>query len=154
EMFEPKDAKERSEESGQPRREQMPARPRRIDVVSRALRNPKLDLLNKLRGVGPLEVYTFGATRTGRDTFPVDWLKDLQADQPRTAIANSALELLNRDDNDLPAAIVIITDGRENGGDKNLSDLAARCNAKKIPLHIYGVGSSSFGQLRLRDAIV
>jgi hypothetical protein len=142
----------RERESDQSKQKTMPARPKRIEVAREALRNSQLNLFSDLRGVGPLEVYTFGETRTGRDNFALEWLNKLPADQPRTAIVNSALELLNRDDNDLPTAIVIVTDGRENASDKSLSDLAARCRAKRIPLHIYGVGSSSFGQLRLRDA--
>ena len=47
----------------------------------------------------------------------------------------------------LPAAIVLVTDGRENASDKSPAELAAKCRDKGIPLHIYGVGSSSFGQL-------
>lgn len=127
-------------------------RPKRIEVAREALTNPKIDLLNRLRAHGPLEISTFGATRTGRDALATDWLKALAADQPRTAITTAALELLNRDDNEQPAAIVIVTDGRDNASSKGFADLAARCRERRIPLHVYGVGSSSFGQLRLRDA--
>jgi hypothetical protein len=129
----------------------MPERPRRIEVARAALTNPQLDLLNRLRERGPLEVSTFGATRTGRDSYATDWLRTLAADQPRTALVGSALELLNRDENEQPAAIVIVTDGRDNASDKSFADLAARCRERKIPLYVYGVGSSSLGQLRLRD---
>lgn len=132
----------------------MPERPSRMEVARATLLNPKLDLLNRLRGIGPLEIYTFGATANGRDPFALDWLKDLPADRPRTAIASSAFERLNRDDADLPAAVVLVTDGRDNASDKSFAELAARCRDKKVPLHVYGVGSSSFGQLRLRDAAV
>jgi hypothetical protein len=133
-------------------RDKLPDRPKRVEVARAAFLNQKLDLFNRLRAVGPLEVYTFGASRTGQSALELDWLKNLTADQQRTALVDSAIELLNRDDNALPTAIVIVTDGRENASDKSLTDLAARCRAKKIPLHVYGVGSSSFGQLRLRDA--
>lgn len=133
-------------------KEKVPDRPKRIEVARNALANPKIDLFNRLRTHGPLEVSTFGATRTGRDAISTDWLKDLAADQPRTALTASAFELLNRDDNEQPAAIVIVTDGRDNASNKGFADLAERCRERKIPLHIYGVGSSSFGQLRLRDA--
>src|SRR5262249_50666436 len=76
------------------------------------------------------------------------------ADQPHTALVSAALELLNRDDNEQPAAVVIVTDGRDNKSTKSFADLAARYRDRKIPLFIYGVGSTSFGQLRLRDAVV
>ena len=130
----------------------MPDRPKRIEIARESLTNPKLDLINRLRNVGPLEISTFGATRTGRDNTSTDWLKALTADQPRTAMINAAYDLLNRDENEQPAAVVIVTDGRDNASDKSFADLAARYRERKIPLHIYGVGSSSFGQLRLRDA--
>lgn len=132
-------------------KEKMSDRPKRIEIVRAVLTNQKLNLFNKLRLVGPLEVFTFGATRNGRNAYSTDWVNDLVADQPRTALVNAAMELLNRDDNDLPTAIVLITDGRDNASDKSFAELAAKCREKSIPLHIYGVGSSSFGQLRLRD---
>ncbi|MBP3957214.1 hypothetical protein J8F10_18285 [Gemmata sp. G18] len=130
----------------------VPERPTRLEVARAALTNPRLDLLNKLKKTGPLEVSTFGSGRTGRDSGDTAWIKSLTADQPRTKLVNAALELLNRDENEQPAAVVVVTDGRENASDKSLTELAERYRARRIPLHIYGVGSSSFGQLRLRDA--
>lgn len=132
--------------------DKLPKRPSRLEVASKALLNPKLDLLNRLRAVGPLEISTFGGSRSGKDAFETSWLKSVTADQPRTALVNAALELLNRDENEQPAAVVIVTDGRDNASDKSLAELAERYRARRIPLHVYGVGSSSFGLLRLRDA--
>ena len=126
-------------------------KPQRIELVRKVLENPKLDLLNRLRVTGPLEVYTFGDTRQGQDSLSAEWVRELSAGRPHTALADSALELLNRDDDELPAAIVLVTDGRENASAKSLAELAAKCRAKSVPLHVYGVGSTAFGQLRLRD---
>ncbi|VTR99660.1 Uncharacterized protein OS=Chthoniobacter flavus Ellin428 GN=CfE428DRAFT_2683 PE=4 SV=1: VWA_2: DUF1355 [Gemmata massiliana] len=137
-----------------PDRSRTPERPSRLDVARAALTNPRLDLLNKLKKIGPLEISTFGTSRTGRDSGDTAWIKTVTADQPRTALVSAALELLNRDENEQPAAVVLVTDGRENASDKGLAELAERYRARRIPLHIYGVGSSSFGQLRLRDASV
>lgn len=134
--------------------DKLPDRPRRIEVARAAITNPKIDLINKLRSRGPLEISTFGATRTGRDAISTEWLKTVPADQSRTALVGSAFDLLNRDDNEAPGAVVIVTDGRDNASKKGFADLAAQCRERKIPLHIYGVGSSSFGQLRLRDATI
>jgi hypothetical protein len=134
-----------------PPNSRMPDRPKRIEVAREALTNPEINLLSRLRAQGPLEIATFGRTRTGRDAGATDWLNALVADQSRTALVNAALEYLNRDDNEQPAAVVIVTDGRDNASDKSFADLAARYRERKIPLHIYGVGSSSFGQMRLRD---
>jgi hypothetical protein len=63
-------------------------------------------------------------------------------------------ELLDRTEDEQPAAIVLVTDGRDNASSRSFADLATKARDRKIPLFIYGVGSSSFGQLRLRDASV
>lgn len=130
----------------------MPKRPTRLEVARAALTNPRLDLLNRLKKVGPLEISTFGASRSGKDSADTSWLNTITADQPHTRLVGAAFELLNRDENEQPAAVVLVTDGRENASDKSLSELAAKYRARGIPLYVYGVGSSSFGQLRLRDA--
>ncbi|MCI0703088.1 MAG: VWA domain-containing protein, partial [Planctomycetia bacterium] len=130
----------------------MPERPSRIEVARAALSNPKLDLLNQLKKIGPLEVSVFGSTRTGKNADNTDWIKTLAADQNRTALVNAAFELINRDPNERPAAIVIVTDGRENASDKSLTELASKCRDYRIPIYVYGVGSSWFAQLRLREA--
>ncbi|QJW92729.1 hypothetical protein [Frigoriglobus tundricola] len=132
-------------------KDQLRDRPKRIEVAREALTNPKIGLFNQLRAIGPLEISTFGDARTGRDAVSTDWIKSLEARQPKTRLVSAAFELLNRDDGELPAAIVLVTDGRDNASDKSFADLAAKCRDRGIPLHIYGVGSSSFGQLRLRD---
>lgn len=133
----------------------LPEKPRRIEVARAALTNPKLGLLQKLRDKsGPLEISTFGSRRTGREGFDTRWLTELAAAEPRTALADSVAELIARDPNDLPAAIVLVTDGRENASKASLDDLARECARLKVPLHVYGVGSSAFGQVQLRDAAV
>ena len=129
-------------------------KPSRIAIARAALTNPKLDLFARLRKIGPLEVSTFGPARTVRDGGSADWLKTVSADQSPTALVNAAFELLNRGQNDLPAAVVIVTDGLDNASTRTFTELAALYREKNIPLYIYGVGSSAFGQLRLRDAAV
>jgi hypothetical protein len=126
-----------------------PDRPKRIEVARAALLNPKFDLFNRLSQVGPLEVYTFGTQRTGRDPGNSDWLKNLQATESSTALVQAAFELLNRDDADAPAAIVVVSDGRENAGPRSLAELGRECGRRGIPIFVYGVGSSAFGQLQI-----
>jgi hypothetical protein len=133
----------------------LPDKPRRIEVARAALTSPRLNLLERLRSrVGPVEIATFGTRRTTREGADSQWLKSLVATEPMTALADAVGELVNRDQNDLPAAVVIVTDGRENASKISLDDLARECARVKVPLHIYGVGSSSYGQVQLRDAAV
>jgi hypothetical protein len=131
-----------------------PEKPSRIAVAKAALANPKLDLIGKLKRIGPVEVAAFGSSRDGLDPNDPNWLAGLEATKPRTALVDAAFDLLTRDENQLPTAIVIATDGRENASTRSLSDLARECDRLQIPLHIYGVGSSSFGQLQIRDLLV
>ena len=130
-----------------------PVKPSRLETARAALTNPKLALLRRLSAVGPLEVATFGSRRTGRDGFDSSWLDGLTT-EPRTALATAAYEVLNRDANDQPGSIVLVTDGRDNASDKSLDDLARECVRLKIPVFVYGVGSSAYGQVQLRDAAV
>lgn len=130
-----------------------PDRPTRLDVAKAALTNPRLALTNELGKIGPLEVAAFGATREGLDPRDDDWLAGLKANKPRTAIADVVFDLLDRDENQQPAAVVLVTDGRENASGRTLEELARECRRLAIPIHVYGVGSSSFGQLQIRDVI-
>src|SRR5207247_1414408 len=74
--------------------------------------------------------------------------------EPSTHLADAVNELIQRDTNDLPAAIVVVTDGRENASRVSLDDVARECARVKVPLHVYGVGSSAYGHVQLRDAAV
>ena len=130
-----------------------PAKPSRLETARAALTNSKLALLRRLSTVGPLEMATFGSRRTGRDALDPSWLETVTT-EPRTALSTAAFEVLNRDANDQPGSIVLVTDGRDNASDKSLDDLARECERLKIPIYIYGVGSSAYGQIQLRDAAV
>jgi hypothetical protein len=135
----------------------LPDKPSRIDVARSALLNPRLRLLDEIRShAGPIEPSTFGTNRIGREALDTTWLKQLTAPESRTALADAVSELIDRDEKDLPAAIVIVTDGRENFSSRkrSLDDIAAECARLKVPLHIYGVGSSAFGHVQLKDALV
>jgi len=128
--------------------------PSRLDLAKKTLANPRLNLLQQLNERGPLQVASFGASRSTKDPRNPDWLSSFTGKQERTALVDAAMELLNRDENEVPAAIVIITDGRENASTKNLDQLARECQRLKVPLHVYGIGSSAFGQLQIRDVNV
>ena len=135
----------------------LPDKPSRIEVARAALLNPKLNLLEEIKNkCGPLDSSTFGTNRTGRESFDTRWLKEIAATESRTALADAVSELIDRDEKDLPAAIVIVTDGRENFSSRkrSLDDIGRECARLKVPLHIYGVGSSAFGHVELRDALV
>jgi uncharacterized membrane protein len=131
-----------------------PDKPSRLDIAKQVLTNKKLDLSEKLRVHGPLQAMSFGSVRTNKDSKDPNWPNTLTGTQPRTAIADTIFDLLNRDENERPAAVVLFTDGRENSSTRSLDDLARECVRLGVPLHIYGIGSTTSGQLQLRDVAV
>ena len=128
--------------------------PTRLDLAKAVMLNDKLVLLDRLAEVGPIRPSAFGERRVGKDARDTAWVTALDGRQSRTAIADAVADLLNRDSTELPAAVVVVTDGRDNASDTGLDELARECGRRGVPLHIYGVGSSSFGHLQLRDVAV
>lgn len=134
----------------------LPDKPARIEMARAALLNPRLNLIENLRSrVGPVDPFTFGVGRSGQE-YGSNWIRQISATEPRTAMADAVSELIDRDEKDLPGAIVIVTDGRENfsARRRSLDDIARDCERLKVPLHIYGVGSSAYGHVQLREALV
>src|SRR5262249_40242747 len=137
--------------------------PSRAQLVRAVLTNSQLGLVSGLQQKGPLRTFLFGqrlrnttGETSGADTSnPADRLLTVfQADETRTALADSINELLARNSTDLPAAIVVMTDGQDNASKTTLDEAARECARLKVPLHIYGVGSSEGGSLQLKDVVV
>ena len=124
------------------------AEPTRAEVVMAAFQNPSLNLRERLREKGPLAESLFGQQLRGAAK---DWEKNLPASETQTSILGSIGELLQHDDNDLPAAIVLVTDGRENVNKVPWDDVGRECVRLKIPVFVYGVGGGSQGLLQLKD---
>ena len=138
--------------------------PERARLVRAVLANPRLKLLDGLKRPGPLRTYLFGQRLRGIDpnagpeggegNAGKRLLDAFGADESRTALADAINDLLLRKEGDLPAAIVVMTDGRDNASKVPLDDAAAECARLKVPLHIYGVGSTEGGVLQLKDVAV
>lgn len=142
----------------------VPSDPPRTDLVKGVLANKDLDLLAGLQKFGPLRPYLFGVDLRGA---PDDGVKKDLADkiltgftalEARTALADSIVKIVQSRDGEPPSAIVIITDGQDNASKYTLQEAALLCktkdkdgNERKIPLHIYGVGSSEGAQLQIKD---
>jgi uncharacterized membrane protein len=131
--------------------------PSRIDVVKAVLKNPRLRLLAGLDQAGPVRFFLFG-TRLEAVPPNADQLTTLlTAAEPKdttTALTDAIQEVLQPPDADPPAAIVVITDGRDNASQARLDDVARACAAAKVPLHLYGVGAVDIGNLSLKELAV
>jgi hypothetical protein len=134
--------------------------PERVELVRAILTNPQLQLVDGLQRLGPLRPFLFGQRLRGAlddaAGAPPGQVGQrlaavLKADEPRTGLADAINDLLQRKDGDLPAALVVMTDGLDNASKLTLEDAARDCARLKVPLHIYGVGSSEGGSLQLKD---
>ncbi len=136
--------------------EGLPAdRPTREDVIKAIFANKRLDLVARLRQKGPVQPFLFGSRLRGfADTDEKPWLKSLAGEDQKTLLTDTLSEVLQRDDNDLPAAIVIATDGRDNGSSAQWDDVAREAARLQIPIHVYGIGGSNAGFLQLKDAAI
>jgi hypothetical protein len=133
----------------------------RVELVKAVLGNNKLNLLARLKERGPLRAYLFGedlrseleektAEGAARD-LAVQLQQRLTAEQNKTALGDALLKLVGQAEGDLPAAVVVVTDGLNNAGSASLAEAALECQRAGVPLYIYGVGSSEGGTLQLID---
>ncbi len=133
-------------------------------VLPGVLGNKDLNLVAGLQKYGPLRPYLFGAELRGapddgtKKGLSEKILDGFKAEEARTALADSIVKIVQSRDSDPPIAIVIITDGQDNASKYTLQEAAQLCKVKdrdgkerKIPLHIYGVGSSEGAQLQLKE---
>lgn len=137
-----------------------PKDPSRRELIEGVLKNPELKLLPNLAKVGPVRTYLFGAGLKGLQEDGKDkedpaarLLANLNTQDAKTALADSLLGIFHRKDGELPAAVVVITDGRDNASKYTLSEAGLEAGQLKVPLHIYGVGSADAGSLQLREVV-
>src|SRR5439155_5209447 len=141
-----------------------PVDPSREQIVRAVLTNDKLALLDNLQRHGPVVPLLFGYdSRNALADFSLvhkravtgkDVLTRFDAGQAQTALADAVNALLQRKDADLPAAIVVLTDGRDNASKNSLDEVAQECARLQVPLHIFGVGSPDSGRLKVHDLFV
>ena len=108
-----------------------------------ALSNADLHLRDALAEKGPLQEFLFDRRLHGAG--------DAAQEPMHTALADSLREVLVRGGGEQPAAIVVLTDGRDNASKLTLQEAAEACRDKGVPLYIYGVGSSHGGVLQIKD---
>lgn len=136
----------------------------RLEVLKSALRNERLNLLQRLGRHFELEAYAFGEElvplslaqpTSGTERSPPntpgvpgttvgegDWLDRLQADASRTALGDALREVLNRKRGQPLAGVVLLTDGANNSGTAPI-EVANLFRQDGVPLYAYGVGICS-----------
>lgn len=135
-----------------------PKDPARMKLVEGVLQHPDLKLIPNLQQYGALRAYYFGHDVRGLPEEKKDPIERILSGykvehlESRTALADGIVKILQSKDADPPSAIVVMTDGQDNASKYTLQEAAEECRRLKVPLHIYGVGSSEGAQLQLKEA--
>jgi hypothetical protein len=124
--------------------------PSRAALIQAVLKHPGLAILPGLAKAGPLKIYLFGQRKRAVEDVAIA-LDSLKNDETRTALADAIRDVLRGGEGDLPAAIVVATDGQDNASSAGLDEVSEEAARLGVPLHIYGVGSSDVGNLELKD---
>lgn len=138
-----------------------PIDPSRADMVRWILLNPELKLLDSIQKHGPLRPFLFGHRVRGLDDAPqagkgkedpaARLMSSFKASEASTRLADAIVDILQRKDGDLPAALLVISDGLDNASKHTLQDASLECARLKVPLHVYGVGTAEGGSLTLKE---
>lgn len=131
--------------------------PQRLELVHDTFTHPKLALNQTLTKIGPVQRYVFGQQikRLPESAkLDVGSKKTLSGVEARTGLADSLHALLLEGDVDLPTAVFVVTDGCDNASSRDLHHVAEEYRKLGVPLHVYGVGSSQGGALKLVEAKV
>lgn len=139
--------------------EQTPENLSRADIVKLLLSHPQLKFIERLQARGPVQLKLFGQGVTGtqisKNAGGQTSLEGYTATETRSALGDAIQSLLAADNEaDLPAAIVALTDGLEQGSLQAPEQAAQRCQTMKIPLHCVGIGSSDWAHLQVKSLIV
>jgi len=139
----------------------------RIDLIKSVLKNPRMNLLSRLRKDYLLEPFKFGTKLAGMtaasdpaaagkdqskasgDKAPKPpvladnlWIDQLSATDPETHLGDAVTDILAGTRGQPRAGMVICTDGQSNAG-RSIVLAAEQAKNQGVPLYIYGVGISS-----------
>lgn len=128
-----------------------PKDPARADMVKNMLTLKDLKLLANLQKLGPLRPNFLRGAPDKKEGLVEGLVAGFEVEVARTALADSIVKILESKDSDLPSALVVITDGQDNASKYTLLEAAEKCRDAKVPLHIYGVGTSEGAQLQLKE---
>jgi hypothetical protein len=135
----------------------------RLDVVKSALKNEKLELLNKLARDYDIGVFTFdkalaeqpnagyqrkidennpAGTDAGEGKVNTAWVDKLEGKGQLSAVGDALREVISRKRGQPLAGILLISDGASNSGVQPL-DAATLAGKDHVPIYSYGVGITS-----------
>jgi len=129
------------------------AKPARIEVGKAILGDAKIDLLASLGKKGPLSWHgagertlSLGQAKAGEEPPWKQW----SASEARSALGRTVDDLIRSED--APAAIVMLTDGRQTADlEPDLVEACQKAAAQGIAVHFLGLGAAEPPKLEIRD---
>jgi len=126
--------------------------PSRLEVGQALLQDRNLDLLAKLAKVGPISWYGAGerTVSLGGVWSTNQPLPEWSATEARSALGRAIEDLARAEDT--PAAMILVTDGRQTPGlDPGLSQACRFAKERGVPVHFLGLGAAEPPRLEIRD---
>lgn len=125
----------------------MPNNPSRAEVVRWLLNHPEAELAKKLAERGPVQLKFFGSSTFLASSLAekAGWdLSKYRSEDTQTKLADAIRSSIETEQpTDLPAALVIFSDGIENGSGTSMDAVLAACKSLSIPIHFVGIGASN-----------
>lgn len=136
--------------------EQTPENLSRADLVRLILAHPELQLVQRLQKQGPVQIKLYGQGLTGtqliKNAAGQTSIEGYTVTETKSALGDALQSLLSSEtEADLPAAIVVLTDGLEQGSQLAPEQAVQRCQQLKIPLHSIGIGSADWAHLHIKS---
>lgn len=131
----------------------------RAEIVRLLLAHPELKFISKLQQQGPVLLKLFGQAVTGtqlsKKASGAGSVDGLNATETKTALGDALQSLLSAEtEADLPAAIVIFSDGLEQGSLIAPEQAVQRAQQLKVPLHTVGIGAADWAYLQIKSLLV
>lgn len=139
--------------------EQTPEQLSRADLVRLILAHPQLQLVKKLQAQGPVQLKLFGQGLTSSQLVKTPQgsitLEGYTATETRSALGDAVHALLNVEtETDLPAALVLLTDGLEQGSLVAPEQAMQLAQQRGVPVHSIGIGSPDWAYLQIKSVTV
>ncbi|MBL8823081.1 MAG: VWA domain-containing protein [Planctomycetia bacterium] len=131
----------------------------RADLVRLLLAHPQLQLVKKMEKHSPVRIMLFGQSLNGSQINVQAGgqvsIEGFTATETASTLGDALYQLLSAEiEADLPAAIVVMTDGLEQGSAIAPEQSVKRAKEFSIPIHTVGIGSTDWSHLQIKSVTV
>jgi hypothetical protein len=131
----------------------------RADLVRLLLSHPELKLIERLGRHGPVEVKLFGQGLSGaaqlKSIAGQVTLEGYAANESKSTLGDALQTLLSTEvEADLPAAIVVMSDGLDQGSLLAPEQAVQRARQRNVPVHSVGIGASDWAHVQIKSLLV